>query len=412
MPLPVYQLPPAYKSISVTYHAAPPNRATFPVVCNGDTTTNVIPVLSNPDRAPSPEGRSVDYTICRRIPLQRDPEKPNLDQGVSAKLPRMAHQLPENPEFDFSASFNLAEELELLQEEEELERLQEESKGSNVVNDLIGDDSESDLSKSNLLPTAPTTPTSTCPTSISTSIASTTLTSTTSISLPSPAFPNFPTLPVPSNLQIDEPTPEVLFKVRARSSALDFAKDMVDVPNIWGFLHCHIVWTDGSLPRNGMGGSAIVWKVGLGERWRSLRRKLTFQTDRSEFAELHGLGMAVEKAINLVKEARDTRQAPLIDQVVILTDCTSCMYMVRDHYLDRYGPPQIFNSTLRLITGALRLLKRMGVVVEFHWVPGHSGVLGNDLADSEARSAARMEMKSHQAGNEAPHPDVERFVPV
>ncbi|KAJ5272413.1 hypothetical protein N7478_007538 [Penicillium angulare] len=373
-PVLVHELPPAYRSVSANYHASISDQHTFPD-WNGGNTTNGPASLFSEGLVPLLERPNVDHSMPRRTPFHELPEKPKLGNAISSKLPRKFHQLPERPNFDLRLPFKRPHGLDLLPEQ---------PKDCDVVIDLTGDDweteddSDTDKSESILISSAPTSP----------------------------------TLPYPSNVQIDEPTYEILFKIRRRPNALDFAKEMLDMPTISGSLHYHIFWTDGSLPRHGNGGAAVVWKAELWGKWKSLRRQLR-QPDHSNLTELHGIEMAVGQALKLVQEDRGVRQTPLTDQVVILTDCTSCLNMIEDHYLDRYRSPRIYLSSVRLITGCLTDLRKMGVIIELHWVPAHSGIFGNELADREARSAARIDMKSRQAGSKNPlHLDIERFVTI
>ena len=95
-------------------------------------------------------------------------------------------------------------------------------------------------------------------------------------------------------------------------------------------------------------------------------------------------------------------------QVRIFTDSQAAMRRVLD---DRPGPGQ--QEAIRCIVGARRLCRR-GAAVSIHWVPGHAGVAGNEIADQWAGDAAARELvrrvrtppSAIRAGHE--RPDVSR----
>ena len=77
---------------------------------------------------------------------------------------------------------------------------------------------------------------------------------------------------------------------------------------------------------------------------------------------------------------------------------------------DRPGPGQ--QEAVRCIFGATRLQQR-GVTVSVHWVPGHTGIAGNEIADQWASDAAARELRRRnrtpsRAGMTAEAPMVSR----
>ena len=71
----------------------------------------------------------------------------------------------------------------------------------------------------------------------------------------------------------------------------------------------------------------------------------------------------------------------------IFTDSQAAMRRVLE---DRPGPGQ--QEAIRSILGAGRLSQR-GACISIHWVPGHAGIAGNEIADQWAGDAAAREVK-------------------
>ena len=70
----------------------------------------------------------------------------------------------------------------------------------------------------------------------------------------------------------------------------------------------------------------------------------------------------------------------------IFTDSQAAMSRVLD---DRPGPGQL--GAVRTILGARRIRQR-GASISIHWVPGHAGIAGNEIADQWAGDAATREL--------------------
>ena len=80
-------------------------------------------------------------------------------------------------------------------------------------------------------------------------------------------------------------------------------------------------------------------------------------------------------------------QASPGDHFRIFTDSQAAMNRVLD---DRPGPGQL--GAVRSILGARRIRQR-GASISIHWVPGHAGIAGNEIADQWAGDAAARELR-------------------
>ena len=95
-------------------------------------------------------------------------------------------------------------------------------------------------------------------------------------------------------------------------------------------------------------------------------------------AELSAIVQAIELCVS---------QASPGDHFRISTDSQAAMNRVLD---DRPGPGQL--GAVRSILGARRIRQR-GSDISIHWVPGHSGIAGNEIADQWAGDAASRELE-------------------
>ena len=110
----------------------------------------------------------------------------------------------------------------------------------------------------------------------------------------------------------------------------------------------------------------------MAEAWTLRGRASAFD------AELSALARAIELSAHGASPGSSVR---------IFTDSQAAM---RRALNDRPGPVQ--REAIRCIYGAERLRQR-GVTVSIHWVPGHVGVAGNEIADQWAGDAAARELE-------------------
>ncbi|KAJ5626611.1 hypothetical protein N7528_004038 [Penicillium herquei] len=186
--------------------------------------------------------------------------------------------------------------------------------------------------------------------------------------------------------------------IRRRDGAKGFALFMQNMEPISANIHCHTLWTDGSLMQGrgfsgGLAGGAVVWRTRPGVSWKCLKRRMMHRTRDSNLPEVMAVSMAMGKAVELVRTARTTRRNALNDEVLIFTDSSFTVTLVGNAWrgvsqTTRNWPHmKPWMDELLVSYGTLRT---MGVRVEVHWVPGHSGVEGNSQAHSAARAATQL----------------------
>ncbi|KAJ5702650.1 hypothetical protein N7488_010198 [Penicillium malachiteum] len=186
--------------------------------------------------------------------------------------------------------------------------------------------------------------------------------------------------------------------IRTRDGAMGFALYMQNMDPINANIHCHTLWTDGSLLQGrglsgGLAGGAVVWRNRPGVSWKCLKRRMMHRTRDSNLPEVMAVSMAMGKAVELVRTARTTRRQALNDEVLIFTDSSFAVTLVGNAWR---GVSQTTRSWPHMkpwideLLVSYGTLRTMGVRVEVHWVPGHSGVEGNSQAHLAARAATQF----------------------
>ena len=206
-----------------------------------------------------------------------------------------------------------------------------------------------------------------------------------------------------------------------RDRAIEFARSFIETE--------HTYWTDGSAYQDGVAAGAVVThlvdqdssddpltapRVSIGRRgaaedrsrfWIGKKRKrkrnertykekersfVRFRCEGGLVAEtwtLEGGATAFDAELSAVARAIEVsiHGATPGTHVRVFTDSQATMRRILN---DSPGPGQ--RDAVRCILGARRLCQRE-VTVSIHWVPGHSGVIGNEIADQWARDAATRE---------------------
>jgi len=134
-------------------------------------------------------------------------------------------------------------------------------------------------------------------------------------------------------------------------------------------------WTDGSRSDDGRVGAAAVCK----HRDECRSRRSYLGTGRMEVfdAELWAIGLALDVAI----EKRETLQKHGVETVAVFSDSQAAIR--RTAHLEP-GPGQ---RLARRINRRARSLLAHRIATEIDWVPGHSGIPGNEEADRQANLA-------------------------
>jgi len=134
-------------------------------------------------------------------------------------------------------------------------------------------------------------------------------------------------------------------------------------------------WTDRSQSDDGRVGAAAVCKHR--DSWRAFRSHLG--TGRMEVydAELWAIGLALRESV----KKTDTLQTHGVTKVAVFSESQAAIR--RTEHLEP-GPGK---HLARWIDQCARTLREAGIETEIHWVPGHTGIPGNEEADSQANLA-------------------------
>ncbi|KAJ6007454.1 hypothetical protein N7540_011430 [Penicillium herquei] len=181
--------------------------------------------------------------------------------------------------------------------------------------------------------------------------------------------------------------------IQPRFTAKTFATHMQDKPPVNANTHSHTLWTDGSLVAGRRAGGAVVWRNHPGDNWKSLKRRIPYDTRDSNLPEIMAVSMAMDKAVDLVRAARSTRNTALQDEVFIFTDSTFTIRVVKSAWRGNRGARRGWYYIRPWVDELLESygkLRTMGVRVELHWVPGHHGVEGNMMAHHAARASIQL----------------------
>lgn len=167
-------------------------------------------------------------------------------------------------------------------------------------------------------------------------------------------------------------------KPKAKRYALDEYKSRGAIPGRT------VYWVDASAPQNAAG-VAFVFKEDPrypDSKW-TIKGYKVLQKVESNYAELLAILLAMEHV-----EARAVASQNSIKVVAIYTDSTNAQ-----HSINNFGRASKsswkFHPLAERVVRLSGSLMSLGVAVELHWVPGHSGVPGNHVADRVAYRAAR-----------------------
>jgi ribonuclease HI len=135
------------------------------------------------------------------------------------------------------------------------------------------------------------------------------------------------------------------------------------------------IWTDGSRDELGNVGAAAVWRQG--NQWTGLKFRLGRNKEVFD-AELYGL---LQATVTVRDEAARWISSG-ISMVIILSDSQAALHRIGHNGI---GPGQIWAMAIIENT---RIISQSGIKLEYRWVPGHSGIDGNETADAYAKDAA------------------------
>lgn len=132
-------------------------------------------------------------------------------------------------------------------------------------------------------------------------------------------------------------------------------------------------------------GAAVVFQADDGQDWQERVFPLPSESDAftAEMAAISE-GLAVALSQTLIRPAG-------VRKVVIFSDCPQALRRVnelRQHIFSEEWLSRETNSVIRKLITRSQYFGKLGISVELRWVPAHSGVEGNERADTAARSAA------------------------
>ena len=114
-----------------------------------------------------------------------------------------------------------------------------------------------------------------------------------------------------------------------------------------------------------------------GDRWKAFRSHLSTGRMEVHDAELWAIGLAPQKSVR----KRDTLQTHGVTKVAICSDSQAAIR--RTAHLEP-GPAQ---PLARWINWSAKTLREASIDTEIRWVPGHTGIPGNEEADCQANLA-------------------------
>ncbi|KAJ6110785.1 hypothetical protein N7486_003020 [Penicillium sp. IBT 16267x] len=186
-----------------------------------------------------------------------------------------------------------------------------------------------------------------------------------------------------------------------RTAAKKLASEMLEMPLYKNGVYYYIFWTDGSFcrPKTGNeGGAAAVWIDPERQEWHSVREKPLCQPTNSHDTELLGIELALWQASSFIAKFQQDYPSTLNarHEVFVFTDSSASLHMIPRAHLTPLCKDWAREYLLTKILNAGAVLKRLGAHTQLHWVPGHDRVIGNVIADREAKSAAHGDYVGRQ----------------
>ena len=145
-----------------------------------------------------------------------------------------------------------------------------------------------------------------------------------------------------------------------------------------------LIFTDGSVCNGPVGSgacAAVVFPIGANEEIFANTSAVGTKVN-SLVCEMNGIILGLEMGIKCIHDCKDKKQ---IKSIYVFSDCVSAINtVVSNSELNRY--PDVHQKLQNLQCQ----LSDISVMVNLVNIPGHSGILGNEMADRKAKEAARM----------------------
>ncbi len=135
-----------------------------------------------------------------------------------------------------------------------------------------------------------------------------------------------------------------------------------------------VLWTDGSKLDQGQAAAAVCWEDKLAAKWRE-RSIFLWRNKEILDAEL----WAISEALEIAKKVAKPRNTP----VTILSDSQKALRAI---VLPFTSQENLFLRSF--VYQKTEELQRTGHPITYQWIPGHSGLIGNEKANLSARTRA------------------------
>ncbi|KAK4868666.1 hypothetical protein LT330_006868 [Penicillium expansum] len=177
------------------------------------------------------------------------------------------------------------------------------------------------------------------------------------------------------------------------SVALNFAKNILRHP-VLDTVSKRLVYFSDASQRAMCGAIGIVWPTSLtSSNWEGKGAYYPISTDNTAILELFGICCALDLAIQDIDKERaivpstlsrtSSQSHTMTKEVLVFSDDAEALKRIRGE--GPYNPEDEVGSQMEAISRHSKTLHSMGVHIELHLSPGHSGVPGNVAADAMAK---------------------------
>lgn len=184
------------------------------------------------------------------------------------------------------------------------------------------------------------------------------------------------TMPVLTPLYTPKLIPWQVSKISCCLELAKYPKETTNIEFYRNYFHSHQhqsdieIYTDGSKGEFGVGAGAVCIEVN-GERTEYMRKLHDWSSVFS--AEL----LAIQLGLESLKKYRKKT-------CTVYSDSLSSLQALQSMKLSSKG--------IGIIYETLQMLRKVKVDVNFCWIPGHCGIMGNEIADKVAKNATKENM--------------------